>query len=109
MNRSVQHKSLLHTSIFEDPYNISNHKSTRGREQRSNFKAELVRNELLSRSDLMKLYQPPLKKAQLPTNNPFYTKSIVGAMIPQSQYLRENPEIKIQYMRVQEQSQAKDY
>lgn len=32
-------------------------------DRRSNFKAELVRNELLARNDLMKLYHPPLKKS----------------------------------------------
>jgi hypothetical protein len=52
-------------------------------EKASNMKAELVRNELLTRSDLMKLYQPPLKKSQLPTNNPFYTKTLIqGASSP---------------------------
>ena len=45
---------------------------------RANFRADLVRNELLYRNDLMKMYHPPLKISQLPTNNPFYTKSIVG-------------------------------
>ena len=33
------------------------------RKDRMNFKAELVRKELVTRSDLMKLYQPPLKRS----------------------------------------------
>ena len=33
------------------------------RGHRMNVKAELVRKELLSRSDLMKLYQPPIKRS----------------------------------------------
>jgi hypothetical protein len=49
------------------------------RKHRTNLKAELVRKELLSRSDLIKLYQPPIPKDQLPSSNPFYTKTIVTA------------------------------
>lgn len=47
------------------------------RKKRSHIKAELVRKELLSRGDLIRLYQPPIPKSQLPTTNPFYTKTIV--------------------------------
>lgn len=36
-----------------------------------------MRKELLNRSDLIKLYQPPIPKSALPTCNPFYTKTIV--------------------------------
>ena len=46
--------------------------------KKANFKAELVRNELINRSDLMRMYQPPIRKSQLPTNNPFYTKTIIN-------------------------------
>lgn len=42
------------------------------------LKAELVRNNLVTRSDLMKLYQPPVKKSAILQNNPFYSKSIVS-------------------------------
>ena len=43
----------------------------------SNLKAELVRNNIVTRNDLMKLYQPPLKRAQIPSENPFFTKQMV--------------------------------
>ena len=43
----------------------------------SNYKAELVRHNIITRTDLMKLYQPPLKKHQLPHKDPFLTKQIV--------------------------------
>jgi hypothetical protein len=47
------------------------------RKFRSHVKGELVRKELLSRRDLLKLYQPPIPKSQMPTCNPFYTKTII--------------------------------
>ena len=37
----------------------------------SNYKAELVRHNIVTRTDLMKLYHPPLKKSQLPHKDPF--------------------------------------
>lgn len=40
-------------------------------------KAELIRRNLLSRKDLMQLYRPPLKKSQLPQNNPFIARNMV--------------------------------
>lgn len=43
----------------------------------ANVKAELIRRNLLSRKDLMQLYRPPLKKSQIPQNNPFTSKSMV--------------------------------
>lgn len=43
----------------------------------ANVKAELIRRNLLSRKDLMQLYRPPLKKSQIPQNNPFTSKSLV--------------------------------
>ena len=55
---------------------------TGDRKHRTYLKAELVRKELLSRSDLIKLYQPPIPKSQLPTSNPFYTKTIVSSASP---------------------------
>lgn len=39
---------------------------TREREymtKKANFKAELVRSELINRNDLMKMYQPPIRKS----------------------------------------------
>jgi hypothetical protein len=49
-----------------------------GNKNVSMLKAELVRNNLVTRTDLMKLYQPPVKKSSLLENNPFFNKSIVG-------------------------------
>jgi hypothetical protein len=51
---------------------------------KANFRAELVRNDLIHRSDLMKIYEPPIKKSQLPTNNPFYTKTILQTEVEDS-------------------------
>lgn len=48
------------------------------RRQRTQLKAELVRKEVLSRRDLFKLYEPPIPKSQIPTANPFYTKTLVN-------------------------------
>ena len=45
----------------------------------SYVKAELIRRDLLSRKDLMQLYRPPPKKSELAQNNPFHSKTIVGA------------------------------
>ena len=44
----------------------------------SYIKAELIRRNLLSRKDLMQLYRPPLKKSQMPANNPFTAKTMVS-------------------------------
>lgn len=43
----------------------------------AHVKAELIRRNLLSRKDLMQLYRPPLKKSQIPQNNPFTNRSMV--------------------------------
>ena len=43
----------------------------------SNYKAELVRHNIVTRTDLMKLYHPPLKKSQLPHKDPFLMRQIV--------------------------------
>ena len=43
----------------------------------SNYKAELVRHNIVTRTDLMKLYHPPLKKSQMPHKDPFLTRQIV--------------------------------
>jgi len=43
----------------------------------SHYNAGLVRHNIVTRQDLMKLYQPPIKKSQLPTKDPFLTKTIV--------------------------------
>ena len=42
-----------------------------GVKQISNLKSELVRNGMISRGDLMKLYKPQLKKQELEAQNPF--------------------------------------
>ena len=39
--------------------------------------AELINDRLLSRTDMIKIYAPPLKAHQLPENNPFYTRNFV--------------------------------
>lgn len=52
--------------------------NTADRKQRSYMKAELVRRQLLSRGDLIKLYEPPIPMDKLPFQNPFYTKTIVS-------------------------------
>jgi hypothetical protein len=50
----------------------------KGNRNVSMLKAELVRKNLVTRSDLMRLYQPPTKKSSLLENNPFFNKTIVG-------------------------------
>ncbi len=37
----------------------------------SNYKAGLIRHNIVARTDLMKMYQPPIKKSQLPNKDPF--------------------------------------
>mmetsp|Transcript_23365 Transcript_23365/g.28979 ORF Transcript_23365/g.28979 Transcript_23365/m.28979 type:complete len:218 (+) Transcript_23365:2199-2852(+) len=46
----------------------------------SNYKAELVRHNIVTRTDLMKLYHPPIKKASLPSKDPFLMRQIVPAL-----------------------------
>ena len=41
----------------------------------SKLKSELVRNHLVTRTDLMKMYQPPTKKGDDPKKNPFTTNT----------------------------------
>ena len=43
----------------------------------ANVKAEMIRRNLLSRKDLMHLYRPPLKMAEIPQNNPFFSGQFV--------------------------------
>lgn len=43
----------------------------------SNYKAELVRHNIVTRTDLMKLYHPPIRKAALPSKDPFLMRQIV--------------------------------
>jgi hypothetical protein len=54
--------NILLTSSQKRSHISTPNKNNSAHGNRSNFKAELVRNELLARNDLMKLYQPPLKK-----------------------------------------------
>ena len=43
----------------------------------SNLKAELIKNNVITRTDLMKLYHPPAKKQPTLEENPFYNRSFV--------------------------------
>ena len=66
MLRSKQSKGPL--SFMDDPTtNVSSGTSARSLGQGvrglSNYKAELVRHNIVTRTDLMKLYHPPLKKS----------------------------------------------
>ena len=76
MLRSKQSKGPL--SFMEDPTRTSSganstaaNTSNQGVRGLSNYKAELVRHNIVTRTDLMKLYHPPLKKSQLPHKDPF--------------------------------------
>ena len=60
-----------------DPIQEGNVAMAFGSKQISNLKAELVRNNLVSRSDLMKLYKPLQAKEQQRENNPWFNKSMV--------------------------------
>ena len=82
MLRSKQSKGPL--SFMDDPTNVSSGTlSTAGKSigqgvrGLSNYKAELVRHNIVTRTDLMKLYHPPLKKSQLPHKDPFLMRQIV--------------------------------
>ena len=44
----------------------------------SNLKSELIRNNIVTRNELIKLYKPPIKKDQVPTENPFFTRQMVN-------------------------------
>ena len=44
----------------------------------SNLKAELIKNNIITRTDLMKLYRPPAKKEPTPQENPFFNRSFVS-------------------------------
>ncbi len=43
----------------------------------SSYKAELIRHNVVTRTDLMRLYHPPLKQSQLPHKDPFVNRSII--------------------------------
>ena len=67
-------------SFLEDPYaarGVSATPASKGVRSLSNYKAELVRHNIVTRTDLMKLYHPPLKKNQMPHKDPFLTRCIV--------------------------------
>ena len=59
---NFHNKSAIYGNSQNNSY-LETSQMGRSREGKQNFKAELVRHELLSRSDLMKLYQPPIKKS----------------------------------------------
>ena len=56
----------------------------------SNLKAELVRNNIVTRNDLVKLYQPPLKRAMVPSENPFFTRQMVNRPLVSQQHTNRN-------------------
>ena len=43
----------------------------------SNFMSGLVRHKFITRTDLIKRYQPPVKKSLNPQNDPFLMKKLV--------------------------------
>ena len=43
----------------------------------TNWRVSMINNKMLNQRDLMKLYVPPLKKWEIPQNNPFFNKSFV--------------------------------
>ena len=43
----------------------------------SKIKAELLKRKLITRKDLMMLYQPPMKRSHHPENNPFTKRTII--------------------------------
>jgi hypothetical protein len=51
------------STIYSDGSAFSIKSNNKEKRIYSNIKAELVRKELLSRSDLIKLYQPPIPKS----------------------------------------------
>jgi hypothetical protein len=67
---NAKEKNFLHTDRYKDMS-----QPAYGSRYLSNLKSELVRNNLVTRTDLMKLYQPPLKKSEDPNKNPFHTNS----------------------------------
>ncbi len=46
----------------------------------SNLKAELIRNNIVTRKELIKLYRPPMRREQLPSENPFFTRQMVSSV-----------------------------
>jgi hypothetical protein len=62
-------------NLLEENYGLT---IVRPNKNVSMLKAELLRKSLVTRSDLIKLYQIPTKKSSQLENNPFFTKSIVG-------------------------------
>ena len=61
----------------KEPLHEKSNKEVSKNRQIGSLKAELVRNQIVTRGDLMKLYQPPIKKSQLPTANPFLSKNLL--------------------------------
>lgn len=54
-----------------------------GLKQISNLKGDLIRKNLVNRTDLMRLYQPPIKRSQVFENNPFYNKHLLRSEVKQ--------------------------
>jgi len=57
------------------PYKQSRTQTNFGSRYLSNLKSELIRNNLVTRTDLIKLYQPPLKKGEDQSKNPFISNA----------------------------------
>lgn len=49
-----------------------------GLKEVSNLKGDLILNKFVARSDLMKMYHLPVKKFQLPQNNPFKNLTLLN-------------------------------
>ena len=47
------------------------------RNTKNNVRLALLNKKLLTTKDLMKIYVPPLKKCEIPSNNPFFTRTII--------------------------------
>lgn len=78
MLRAKQDYGPLSFLSGDSPINGKDSSQTaQGKKIFRNYKAELVRCNVVTRTDLIKLYQPPLKKSQMPHRDPFVTRSIV--------------------------------
>ena len=78
VNKRLTGKQL----IMQDDTVTTNESSDRrfASKQVSNLKAELVRNNVIARADLMRCYRPQLQKQKLLDKNPFYNgKMVAGA------------------------------
>lgn len=78
MLRAKQDYGALSFLSGENPLSTKDSNQTaQGKKIFRNYKAELVRCNVVTRTDLIKLYHPPLKKSQMPHRDPFVNRSIV--------------------------------